>query len=171
MYIDPDIKKYLRYDAETGKIFWKLNKGSTGKAGNEAGSMDKNGYSIIEINRKRYKAHRIAWLLTYGSWPEDKIDHINGNKKDNRLENLRDVSLIENARNKKIYKNNTSGTLGVSFDKRGQNYLARIMVNGKSKHLGYFKNKEEAIAARAAANIKYNFHENHGRKEINVYGY
>ena len=170
MYIDPDIKKYLRYDAETGKLFWKLNKGRAGKAGNEAGWFDK-GYCRVEINRKKYQAHRIAWLLTYGSWPVDQIDHINGITNDNRLTNLRDVSLIENARNKKIYKNNTSGTLGVYFYKRGQNYQANITINGKSKHLGYFKNKEEAIAARAAANIKYNFHENHGRKEAKVYGY
>ena len=132
--------------------------------------MDKYGYSIIEVNRKSYKAHRIAWLLTYGSWPEDQIDHINGNGLDNRLENLRAVSNGENLRNKKIYKNNTSGTLGVSFDKRCQNYQAKIMINKKYKHLGYFKNKEEAIAARAAANIKYNFHENHGRKETKFNG-
>ena len=171
MYIDPDIKKYLRYDAGTGKIFWKLNKGGNAKTGNEAGCMDKYGYSIIEVNRKSYKAHRIAWLLTYGSWPEDQIDHINGSKKDNRLENLRVVSYRENARNQKIPKNNTSGTVGVSFHKRDQKYIASIQINGKSKHLGVFKNKEEAIAARAAANIKYNYHENHGRKEINIYGY
>jgi hypothetical protein len=170
MYIDPDIKKYLRYDAETGKIFWKLNKGSTGKAGNEAGGQN-CGYIRIKLNRKSYKAHRIAWLLTYGSWPEDQIDHINGNGLDNRLENLRAVSSGENLRNQKIPKNNTSGTIGVSFNKREQYYLASIQINGKSKYLGVFKNKEEAIAARAAANIKYNFHENHGRKEINVYGY
>ena len=170
MYIDPDIKKYLRYDAETGKIFWKLNKGGNGKAGNEAGWMNKF-YHRITINRKTYHAHRIAWLLTYGSWPVDQIDHINGNKKDNRLANLRNVSNRENSRNKKIYKNNTSGTLGVSFDKSKQGYVASIMIKGKHKNLGVFKNKEEAIAARAAANIKYNFHENHGRKEINIYGY
>ena len=77
MYIDPDIKKYLRYDAETGKIFWKLNKGGNTKTGNEAGWMDKGGYFIIKLNRKAYQAHRIAWLLTYASWPEDQIDHIN----------------------------------------------------------------------------------------------
>ena len=170
MYIDPDIKKYLRYDAETGKIFWKLNKSSTGKAGNEAGGQN-CGYIRMKLNRKSYKAHRIAWLLTYGSWPEDQIDHINGNGLDNRLENLRDVSLIENLRNQKIPKNNTSGTIGVSFYKKDQYYQASIQINGKSKYLGYFKNKEEAIAARAAANIKYNFHENHGRKEAKVYGY
>ena len=170
MYIDPDIKKYLRYDAETGKIFWKLNKGSTGKAGNEAGGQN-CGYLRMKLNRKSYKAHRIAWLLTYGSWPVDQIDHINGNKKDNRLANLRNVSNRENSRNKKIYKNNTSGTIGVSFDKSKQGYVASIMINGKHKNLGVFKNKEEAIAARAAANIKYNFHENHGRKEAKVYGY
>jgi len=170
MYIDPDIKKYLRYDAETGKIFWKLNKGSTGKAGNEAGGQN-GGYLRMKLNRKSYKAHRIAWLLTYGSWPVDQIDHINGNKNDNRLANLRNVSNRENSRNKKIYKNNTSGTLGVSFDKSKQGYVASIMINGKHKNLGVFKNKEESIAARAAANIKYNFHENHGRKEAKVYGY
>ena len=169
MYIDPDIKKYLRYDAETGKIFWKLNKGAS-KAGNEAGCEDRF-YHRMTINRKIYHAHRIAWLLTYGSWPEDEIDHINGNTKDNRLENLRDVSHRENLRNKKIYKNNTSGTLGVSFDKSKQGYQASIMINGKTKNLGVFKNKEEAIAARAVANIKYNFHENHGRKESNIYVY
>ena len=169
MYIDPDITKYLRYDAETGKIFWKLNKGAS-KAGNEAGWEDRF-YHRMTINRKTYHAHRIAWLLTYGSWPEDQIDHINGNGLDNRLENLRDVSHRENLRNKQIYKNNTSGTIGVSFDKSKQSYVAGIMINGKHKNLGVFKNKEEAIAARAAANIKYNFHVNHGRKEINIYGY
>jgi hypothetical protein len=110
-------------------------------------------------------------LLTYGSWPEDQIDHINGNGLDNRLENLRAVSNGENLRNQKIPKNNTSGTIGVSFYKRHQKYQASIKINGIRKHLGYFKNKEEAIAARAVANIKYNFHENHGRKEINIYGY
>ena len=170
MYIDPDIKKYLRYDAETGKLFWKLNKGRAGKAGNEAGWFEKR-YCRVTINRKKYQAHRIAWLLTYGSWPEDQIDHINGSTKDNRLENLRVVSYRENARNQKIPKNNTSGTIGVCFHKRGQKYVSYIKINGKSKHLGYFKNKEEAVAARAAANIKYNFHENHGRKESNIYGY
>ena len=168
MYIDPDIKKYLRYDAETGKLFWKLNKGAS-KANNEAGWED-HRYCRVEINRKQYYAHRIAWLLTYGSWPEDQIDHINGNGLDNRLENLRAVSKRENLRNQKIPKNNTSGTLGVSFDKRRQNYHAKITINGKSRHLGYFKNKEEAIAAREAANIKYNFHENHGRKETKFNG-
>jgi len=169
MYIDPDIKKYLRYDAETGKIFWKISKG-VAKANNEAGWED-HRYCRVAINRKKYQAHRIAWLLTYGSWPVDQIDHINGNKKDNRLENFRDVSNRENLRNQKIPKNNTSGTLGVSFYKSKQGYVASIMINGKSKYLGVFKNKEEAIAARAAANIKYNFHENHGRKEAKVYGY
>jgi hypothetical protein len=84
---------------------------------------------------------------------------------DNRLENLRAVSSGENLRNQKIYKNNTSGTIGVSFHKSYKSYRASITINGKTKHLGLFKNKEEAIAARAAANIKYNFHENHGRKE------
>ena len=169
MNIDPDIKKYLRYDAETGKIFWKLNKDSA-KAGNEAGWGGIEHYHRLEINGKRYYAHRIAWLLTYGSWPEYHIDHINGNKKDNRLTNLRDVSITENARNKKIYKNNTSGTIGVCFDKSKQGYVANITINGKYKNLGLFKNKEEAIAARAAANIKYNFHENHGRKETKFNG-
>jgi len=169
MYIDPDIKKYLRYDAETGKIFWKIHKGAS-KAGNEAG-WDDGFYHRITINRKTCHAHRIAWLLTYGSWPVEQIDHINGNTKDNRLANLRNVSNRENSRNKKIYKNNTSGTLGVSFDKSKQGYVASIMINGKHKNLGVFKNKEEASAARAAANIKYNFHENHGRKETKVYGY
>jgi|TARA_R110000803_G_scaffold17700_3_gene47644 hypothetical protein len=170
MYIDPDIKKYLRYDAETGKIFWKLNKGSNGKAGNEAGGQN-CGYLRIKLNRKYYKTHRIAWLLTYGSWPKDQIDHINGNGLDNRLENLRAVSPNENSRNQKLHKNNTSGTVGVYFNKIAQNYQASIKINGKKKHLGCFKNKEEAVAARAVANIKYNFHENHGRKEINIYGY
>jgi hypothetical protein len=87
-----------------GRYFGSLTKAVHAKAGNESGWMDNCGYFIIKLNRKTYKAHRIAWLLTYGSWPEDQIDHINGNGLDNRLENLRDVSNRENLRNKKIPK-------------------------------------------------------------------
>ena len=123
------------------------------------------GHKTGRINDKFFYAHRIVWAMHTGSWPEAEIDHINGSPADNRIENLRDVPHKQNLRNQSIRKNNTSGELGVRFYRPRKKWSASITVNGKTAHLGSYQTKEEATAARLAANTSHGFHENHGRKE------
>jgi hypothetical protein len=114
------------------------------------------------VNRRLHRAHRIIWAIHYGQWPDGQIDHINHDRADNRIKNLRVVSHLDNHRNMSQFKNNTTGVPGVRFDARYSSWVARITVNYKGVHLGSYKTKEEAIAARKAAEIKYDFHEKHG---------
>lgn len=129
----------LEYNAKTGVFRWKRN-------GKEAG-FESHGYTRIKVKGKRYFAHRLAWLFTYGDWPENEIDHINRIKNDNRISNLRAVTHQENHHNKGAKRNNTSGAVGVV--KRGKKYEAKIQRWKKYKHIGYFDTFEEAVAARA----------------------
>jgi len=104
-------------------------------------------------------AHRVAWALHYGEWPKHEIDHINGNKRDNRIQNLRDVPHLLNQRNRGLRADNTSGADGVSWMKAG---FWRVTVAGK--YLGIFKDFEAAVAARKSAEQAHGYHVNHGRR-------
>ena len=157
------LKSLLDYNPETGKFIWKVSKNNRVKSGSEAGAIDFYGYRVIGIDKKDYKGHRLAWLWYYGKWPEDQIDHINHNPDDNRIKNLREVSNQENQKNQSVYRNNTSGHVGVYWCKIRSRWRAKITVNGKNIYLGYFKEKEDAIKARKEAEAKYKFHKNHGR--------
>ncbi len=137
---------------------------NTQYAGREAfTAVDNNGYRVGGILGRTYKAHRVIYAMTTGAWPESEIDHINGVKTENRLENLRAVTSAENGRNAAMPRNNTSGVVGVHWDKTRLKWYARIRAAGKLINLGSFTNKDDAIAARAAAEKKYGFHANHGR--------
>jgi len=150
-----ELKELLEYDSDTGIIRWKLNR-SRAKAGSIAGCIDKYGYICIGINGKAYKAHRLAWILHYGVWPEHQIDHINMDKSDNRLVNLRDVTCAINKQNIKFAKKGSkSGMLGSHWDKSHNKYKARIKLNGKTKNLGYFDTAEEAHKASVDAKRIY----------------
>jgi hypothetical protein len=122
------------------------------------------GYFIGRILGKPYRAHRVAWAIYSGAWPESDIDHINGKRSDNRIANLRTATRQENGKNCAIGIKNTSGTIGVSWSSRDLVWTAQVNKNGKQKHIGSFKNKDEAIQARAKANLEYGYHANHGRK-------
>ena len=127
-----------------------------------AGSINKNGYRYISIANKKHLAHRLAWAMYYGVEPVGEIDHINGRRDDNRVENLRLVSHQENAHNMKEPPNhNTSGLLGVSFYKRDGSWAASIKVGGRKKHLGYYHSPEAAHAAYVEA--KHHLHPTHRR--------
>lgn len=108
-------------------------------------------------------AHRVAWLFFYGEWPNGQIDHINHNKKDNRILNLRCVSNMDNHRNMPIQKNNTSGIVGVHFIEHKLRWVSYIKVNAKRIHLGTFDNLFDACCVRRSKEFKLGFHINHGK--------
>lgn len=162
------LRKLLRYEPETGKLYWlrrpgdkKFNKRWTGKEAFTA--IDGQKYHVGRVLYERYLAHRVAWALYHGEWPKGQIDHINHNRTDNRITNLRVVTNAKNMQNLGINSRNTSGVTGVHKDKRYGVWYAKITVNGKTIHLGTFKTKKEAVAARRAAEVKYGFHRNHGK--------
>ncbi len=141
------LKSILSYNPEIGTFKWNKS-GSGRKLSLEAGSLDSDGYWQINIGKKVYKAHRLAWLYVNGDWPVNQIDHINEIKSDNRMSNLRLATNMENMRNRGKQKNNTSGYKGVWFCERGKrNWHAKIQHHGKSIHLGSFYTAIEASKA------------------------
>jgi hypothetical protein len=143
-----DLKEILFYNQETGVFTWKRSIGRKTKIGCFAGSTRKDGYVLIRIHGKRYLAHRLSWLYVYGVFPSNHIDHINGNTSDNRINNLREVSVSGNMQNRRrCNKNNKNKFLGVTFDKRKNMFMSQICINRKNKFIGYFETKEEAHSA------------------------
>jgi hypothetical protein len=176
------LRQLIDYDPETGALVWRvrdvsfftdgkrsaiqsMRRWNTRYAGKPALNCKGNaGYFSGKIFGRGYLAHRVAWAIYLGAWPERQIDHINGNKLDNRIANLRNVTHQENGKNCAIGTNNTSGTIGVRWYNRDRVWVAQVRINGKQKHIGNFKNKDDAIEARAKASAEYGYHANHGRK-------
>ena len=152
------INECLSYDANSGFLFWKvrpINHFKTKRAHAcwnaryshmVAGAVNKDGYLSISIDKKIYRAHRLAWFIHYGSWPSKQIDHINRNPSDNRIVNLRDVSPSENLFNRGFATKNTSRRVGVSYCQRTKKWCATF---GK-KRIGRFSTIEEAIESRVS---------------------
>jgi hypothetical protein len=157
-----ELKEMLNYDADTGLFTW-VKKRNRIKVGGVAGCIDKvNGYRVIKINGKLYRAHRLAFLYMTGKFPTDDTDHINHDRSDNRFVNLRKVTHSENLRNSSLSSNNTSGFTGVFWDKARNKWKANININGRLKHLGLFTDMDDAIIARKRANVENEYHANHG---------
>lgn len=131
-----------RFDYAGGFIYWKKN-------GRPAGSKNSRGYMTIRVDGKTYQVHRIVWALHNESVPEF-IDHINGNKADNRIENLRAATLSENNRNAQLKVTNTSGVKGVHFDKQSGKWKVQLYVDGKQKSFGFYADLKEAEAVAIA---------------------
>lgn len=121
--------------------------GILSKAGHRVCRSDMTkGYLRVFWDGKYHKAHRVAWFLTYGEWPKGQIDHIDGDKTNNRINNLRDVTQTVNMYNQtKAHKHNKTGVLGVGFN--GYSYQAKIRIGNKLKYLGSYATKEEASRA------------------------
>lgn len=170
----------LRYEPETGKLYWLerspesfSDEGWTPQhkaanwnalfAGKEAFTCLRNGYRAGRVFRRSVLAHRVIWAMTFGQWPDGEIDHINGDRSDNRLSNLRVVSSMENSRNSARPRRNKSGVVGVSWKKRDKKWRAYIAVASKQISLGNFDTLAEAAAARSRAERELGFHPNHGR--------
>lgn len=161
MHTLEDFKKEMWLDEERGRFFWhKPGKGR--RPGLQVGAFDVHGYGQINFKKQLYKEHRLVWLFITGEWPKGQIDHLNHDRRDNRFENLREVTNQENHFNRPLQKTNKSGVPGVWLDERMGKYRAFINVNGKRFELGFFEEKEAAIAARQEANREHGFHENHG---------
>ena len=135
----------LSYDPASGVFTWLTDRGNQVRAGDVAGSLDKDGYTVIFIGHRVRKAHRLAFLLMTGKEPNGEVDHINGDRSDNRWANLREVDRTANCHNKtQAHKQNKSGLLGVTTNRRG--FTASIKCNGVRHYLGYFATAEEAHA-------------------------
>jgi HNH endonuclease len=159
-----ELMKALSYDEETGAFHWKVSSNNRIKIGDIAGSVSKRtGYIQIKINLKLHQAHRLAWLYVYGELPKNEIDHIDHNRTNNSISNLREVTRQENSRNTKIRSNNSSGVTGVSWNKQTFRWHVRIHdLSGDDKHIGYFINFVDAREARKIAEQEYDYHSNHG---------
>lgn len=168
-------RKLLRYEPETGRLFWRerprelcpsdgdWKRWNKRFCGTEAFTASNGiGYRQGHVLGALYKAHRIIWLMHTGEWPDADIDHINGLRDDNRISNLRAASRAENGRNSCMRINNTSGVPGVWWNKRYQKWQAQIGVKGAVKYLGRFDNLEDAKSARARANSQHGFSLRHG---------
>lgn len=145
----------LSYDPENGEFRWIRPQAAWIAKGDIAGSLHKRtGYRYIGIAGKKYKAHRIAWLMVYGEMPRFGIDHINGVRHDNRLVNLRLATYAENQQNRKLDVRNKSGYTGVFWSKELGRWRARICVNRKVSNLGVFDSPEQAHQAYVQAKAK-----------------
>tara|TARA_B100001057_G_scaffold347350_1_gene348673 strand:- start:386 stop:1018 length:633 start_codon:yes stop_codon:yes gene_type:complete len=165
------IKEIMYYDSKSGFLYWKhrknMSKTWNSRYANKKVKTNNVNCSSILYNGNRFNMvyHRLIWCRYYGEWPESNlvIDHKNGNRYDNTIENLRLVTQAENSKNRSTPKDNTSGHIGLYWRKEKKKWQVQIGLNGKIIHIGSFKNKEDAIKARKEAEKKYGFHENHGR--------
>lgn len=140
----------LKYDQETGLFTAAISRRPRIYPGDSVGSISPTtGYLNIRLDRRSYLAHRLAWFYVHGVWPMNFIDHIDRDRQNNRIENLRDVTRAENRHNTGLQKNNTSGYAGVG--RHGNKWRADLRIFGKRLHLGLFKTPEQASGAYVEA--------------------
>lgn len=146
------LKELMSYDNETGNLVWRKNRSRLAKATQNAGHQKPDGYIQIHVLGHIYQAHVLVWFYFYGYWPHKMIDHINGVRNDNRIENLREASNAQNQQNRKSTSaKNKSGVTGVSWKSELGKWVSQIQANGKKLHLGYFSDLSDAINARLEA--------------------
>jgi len=152
------LREVLTYAPEDGNFYWLKPPGNKMKPGDLAGSRSSSGYTQIRLDSGVYLAHRLIYLYTYGLWPRLPIDHRDGDKRNNKWNNLRLAKPSQNAQNSRISANNTSGAKGVSASVATRHakkpWVAYIVIDYKKKHLGYFETLEEARAAREKAELE-----------------
>jgi hypothetical protein len=161
MTITQDKVKEL-FDYRDGALFWKVKLNQRIVIGSKAGTLDKDGYVCIKIDKKIYKSHRLIYLYHHGNLPTF-IDHIDSNKSNNKIENLRSATNSENVKNAKLRKDNSSGIKGVNWHKVTKKWAVQISVNGQKKHIGIFDDLE--LASLVAQEARNKFHKefaNHG---------
>lgn len=148
-----EARELLNYDPASGVLRWKRDMTTWTRAGDEAGVVQEGKYRRVGIRGRYYMAHRLAWLIVTGHFPEHEIDHVNGKKADNRWVNLRAATATQNRRNTR--HENRSGLIGASYHAGTNRYRAQIRVDGIRIFLGWFQTAEEASAAYVAAAIRH----------------
>lgn len=146
------LKELLHYDPDTG-VFTRIRSRLSTTLNKKAGGINYDGYRRIYIDGSSYFAQRLAFLYIHGSWPSSQMDHINGNRDDNRISNLREATSSENKHNQLINRKNTSGVKGVCWHKGAKKWQARVMMNGRDKYLGLFDSIHDAEMAACEARI------------------
>lgn len=171
------LRELIEYNPMTGALFWRARdlrwfscprlhrSWNTQWAGTQAFcTPTEKGYLRGNVFRQNLKAHRVAFAVYYSRWPDVAIDHVNGNRADNRIANLREVTVSENNRNRFMPATNASGRVGVR--KRDGSWVAFISDQGKKRHIGAFKCFEDAVAARQLAEQQLGYHQQHGRPRL-----
>lgn len=149
------LRQLLSYEPESGVLRWRVTRGSRAKVGGVAGSIDADtGYVRITINYRRFLAHRVAWAICHGKWPSAFMDHRDGNRKNNRINNLREANLSQNSRNCSSRRKSTSKYLGVSWHSGKKKWEARISDGTRSHHLGTFDDEFDAARAYNTTALK-----------------
>jgi len=152
-----ELKRHLHYDPLTGIFIRKISNANCVKIGDIAGCLHSRGYIHIKINYIGHKAHRLAWLYVYGYFPEYDIHHINEIKHDNRICNLKHLTLSCHIKTRGLRKDNKSNVKGVVWSKNDNKWVSQINNNKKRIYLGIYKNLIDAAKARWNAEVKYNF--------------
>lgn len=160
------LKKSFIYDPDTGEIFKRIyfGDGLSMRGRRAFVTLNQKGYMYGFYFKKTYAAHRVAWALYHGHWPINQIDHIDGDRTDNRISNLREVVNQENSKNLGMRPTNKSGVNGVHWFKQSRKWMAKIKHKGKTIYLGTFNDLSEAAKARAEAEVALGFHPNHGKR-------
>lgn len=156
------IKTRLRYDHEDGQLRW-LNGRLAGSIAGSSYQCKRTSYKTITINGVKLRAHRAAWALFYGAWPDGQIDHIDGNGLNNRIDNLRVVSNRQNRLNSRRPNTNKSGVTGVYLRTESTSWRAQIYNNGKKVILGDTPDFFEAVCMRKSAERSLGYHLNHDK--------
>jgi len=155
MITHDELKSLFSYDPSVGVFIRKIDRGPF-KAGITAGTKGNQGYIRIQIGKKIYGGHQLAWMYIHGEFPSKLVDHINSIRHDNRIENLRECSVSQNSTNKKLGANNTSGAKGVSIHKPTGRWQVNISVNKKQRNFGYFNDFE--LAELVAIEVRNKYH-------------
>lgn len=148
------LKEILHYEPASGIFTWKKAIAKSLVIGSAAGTIN-GGYRCIIIGYDRYRAHRLAWFYVYGVWPNKYLDHINGARDDNRIENLREATTQQNSRSVKVRKSSKTGYTGVVIRKDRPDYYSQIWVNNQRVSLGVFESFTQAVLVAKLARIAY----------------